>query len=136
MTWDEAKTRVEQMLAEVEEYVITQHKAGLPDDDRWELDAEALRLLLSHAIPCEDTLREVKLGVIEFHSERLNPGLCRRFYAVMDDLRASGSIVDVWLMDIATVLGEFGYQMRVFSTAKSEASAVTGQHLPSPPETV
>lgn len=62
MTWDEAKTRVEQMLAEVEEYVAAQHKAGIPDDDGWELDAEALRLLLSHAIPREDRERALDLA--------------------------------------------------------------------------
>jgi len=61
--------------------------------------------------------REVKLGVIEFHSPRVNPGLIDRFYAVTRDLTESGSIVDVWLMDIATVLGEFGYTMRI-TTAK------------------
>jgi hypothetical protein len=31
--------------------------------------------------------RLVKLGVIEFHSESANPGLCKRFYEVVDDLR-------------------------------------------------
>ena len=58
-------------------------------------------------------MRTVQLGVIEFHSERVNPGLMKRFYAVTDDLKASGSIVDLWLMDIATVLSEFGYTMTV-----------------------
>lgn len=58
-------------------------------------------------------MRTVQLGVIEFHSERVNPGLMKRFYAVVKDLRDSGSIVDLWLMDIATVLGEFGYTMTV-----------------------
>lgn len=56
----------------------------------------------------------VELGVIEFHSERKNPGLIERFYAVADDLKASGSIVDLWLMDIATVLKEFGYDMQIY----------------------
>lgn len=55
----------------------------------------------------------VKLGVVEFHSDRLNPGLIERFYAVTDDLRGSGSIVDLWLMDIAAVLNEFGYDMKI-----------------------
>lgn len=62
--------------------------------------------------------RVVKLGVIEFHSERFNPGLIKRFYEVTKDLRDSGSIVDLWLMDIATVLKEFGYEMQV--TTKRE----------------
>lgn len=57
--------------------------------------------------------REVCLGVIEFHSPRVNPGLPERFHAVTEDLRAAGCIVDVWLMDIATVLAAFGYTMRV-----------------------
>lgn len=70
-------------------------------------------------------MREVKLGVIEFHSERLNPGMAKRFHAVTEDLRASGSIVDVWLMDIQTVLKEFGYDMRVFSTVEPSRSTVT-----------
>lgn len=57
--------------------------------------------------------RVVNLGVIEFHSERVNPGLMKRFYEVVKDLRDSGSIIDIWLMDIASVLGEFGYRMTV-----------------------
>ncbi len=57
--------------------------------------------------------REVKLGVIEFHSERLNPGMIKRFYAVRDDLTDAGCIIDLWLLDIATVLSEFGYTMTV-----------------------
>ncbi len=65
------------------------------------------------ARPPEMPEREVQLGVIEFHSPQFNPGLIERFYAVRDDLTAAGSIVDVWLMDIATVLAEFGYTMRV-----------------------
>jgi hypothetical protein len=60
----------------------------------------------------------VELGVIEFHSEQLNPGLIDRFFAVRDDLTDSASIVDLWIMDIATVLGEFGYDMRVYRTPK------------------
>lgn len=57
--------------------------------------------------------RQVKLGVIEFHSERFNPGLIEHFYRVVKDLRDSGSIVDVWLMDIATVLKHHGYEMEI-----------------------
>ena len=63
----------------------------------------------------KSTRREVQLGVIEFHSERVNPGLIKRFYAIRDDLTAAGCIVDLWLMDIATVLGEFGYEMKVLT---------------------
>lgn len=57
--------------------------------------------------------RTVQLGVIEFHSDRANPGLRQRFHAVTEDLRAAGCIVDLWLMDIATVLSEFGYEMTI-----------------------
>lgn len=60
-------------------------------------------------------MREVQLGVIEFHSERVNPGLIKRFYEVRDDLTAAGCIVDLWLLDIQTVLKEFGYEMKVFT---------------------
>lgn len=62
--------------------------------------------------------RRVQLGVIEFHSESLNPGLIDRFYAVRDDLTEASCIVDLWLMDIATVLKEFGYDMRIYRTAE------------------
>lgn len=58
-------------------------------------------------------VRTVQLGVIEFHSERCNPGLIKRFYEVRDDLIAAGAIVDLWLMDIATVLKEHGYTMTI-----------------------
>ena len=64
---------------------------------------------------CFDGGREVSLGVIEFHSERVNPGLIKRFYAVRDDLTAAGAIVDLWLMDLQTVLAEHGYRLRVFT---------------------
>jgi hypothetical protein len=57
---------------------------------------------------------EVELGVVEFHSESLNPGLVDRFHYVIDDLSDSSSIVDVWLMDIASVLAEFDYEMKVY----------------------
>jgi hypothetical protein len=57
--------------------------------------------------------RIVQLGVIEFHSNSLNPGLIERFYRVVDDLRQAGCIVDLWLMDIAAVLKEFGYDMEI-----------------------
>lgn len=57
---------------------------------------------------------EVKLGVIEFHSERSNPGLAERFFAVTNDLKDAACIVDLWLLDIAAVLKEFGYEMKVY----------------------
>jgi hypothetical protein len=60
--------------------------------------------------------RKVKLGVIEFHSESYNPGLVKRFFEVTKDLRESASIVDLWLMDIQTVLKEFGYDMTITTT--------------------
>jgi transcriptional regulator with XRE-family HTH domain len=58
--------------------------------------------------------RRVQLGVIEFHSSRLNPGLIERFYAVTKDLRDAACIVDLWLLDIAAVLNEFGYDMEIY----------------------
>ena len=63
---------------------------------------------------------KVQLGVIEFHSERSNPGLIKRFYEVTDDLRRSGSIVDVWLMDIAEVLREHGYLLEIRRSQEKE----------------
>ena len=52
----------------------------------------------------------IELGVITFHP---NAALRERFYAVVDDLCESGPIVDVWLMDIASVLREHGYIMEI-----------------------
>src|SRR5690606_29475413 len=52
----------------------------------------------------------IKLGVIAFHPMA---ALRERFYAVVGDLQESGSIVDVWLMDIAAVLLEHGYVMEI-----------------------
>lgn len=69
-----------------------------------------------------ETFREVHLGVIEFHSERLNPGLIKEWYRFVEDLRDSGSIIDIWLMDIAALLRRYGYEMRIYSTARPEAS--------------
>src|SRR5271155_2049618 len=60
--------------------------------------------------------RLVKLGVIEFHSESYNPGFVKRFFDVTKDLTDSASIADLWLMDIATVLKEFGYEMKIWET--------------------
>ena len=69
--------------------------------------------------------RKVQLGVIEFHSERLNPGLTKRFYSVRDGLMATGAIVDLWLMNIASVLREFSYEMTIVSTSQPSKSTVT-----------
>ena len=60
--------------------------------------------------------RRVRLGVIEFHSERVNPGLIQRFRDVTEDLRDAGCIVDLWLFDIEAVLREFGYEMEIYTT--------------------
>lgn len=57
----------------------------------------------------EDT---IELGVIEFHTPK-NSTLQDKFYEVVEDLRLSGSIVDVWLMDIATTLKRHGYTMTI-----------------------
>lgn len=59
--------------------------------------------------------RRIKLSVVEFHSESGNPGLVKRFFHVIKDLTDSASIVDIWLMDIASVLKEFGYDMEVYA---------------------
>lgn len=53
----------------------------------------------------------VELGVIELHPK---PALRDDFYRVADDLRRAGCIVDVWLMDIQTVLKRHGYRMEVY----------------------
>lgn len=55
-------------------------------------------------------VRVVKLGVIQFHT---NKPLRERFFWVLKDLSDSGSIVDRWLMDIASVLKEFGYTLTI-----------------------
>lgn len=54
--------------------------------------------------------REVKLGVIEFHPQ---PELREYFYRVVKDLTAAGCIVDLWLLDIQSVLKAHGYTMTV-----------------------
>lgn len=61
---------------------------------------------------------ELKLGVIELHTAK-NAELIKRFYQVRDDLTAAGCIVDLWVMDIATVLGEYGYSLRLFRKAQA-----------------
>ena len=75
--------------------------------------AEACGVSVAKLLTGLNTSRVVELGVIEFHSERVNPGLIKRFYAVRDDLTAASCIVDLWLMDIATVLSEYGYTLTV-----------------------
>lgn len=65
--------------------------------------------------------RVVKLGVIEFHSDSFSPGLRQRFFAVTKDLTAAGAIVDLWLMDIATILKEHGYTMTITTEKPSPA---------------
>jgi hypothetical protein len=60
--------------------------------------------------------RLVNLGIIEFHSESYNPGFVKRFFEITNDLKDSASIADLWLMDIASVLREFGYEMKVWET--------------------
>lgn len=63
----------------------------------------------------------VQLGVIEFHSPSMNAGLIERFYHVVNDLRDASCIVDLWLMDIASVLAEHGYEMTVHRTPEKQA---------------
>ncbi len=75
----------------------------------WENARLALEAVQSTP-PVGSPTRVVKLNVIEFHPQ---PDLRERFYAVVDDLRASGSIVDLWLHDIAAVLKEFDYDMQI-----------------------
>ena len=67
--------------------------------------------------------RLVKLGVIEFHSDSYNSGFRERFFAVTKDLIDSASIADLWLMDIASVLKEFGYEMKVWETTGKPSPA-------------
>jgi len=61
----------------------------------------------------------VRLGVIEFHSVR-NPQLIEDFCAVTTDCKDASCIVDIWLMDIATVLRKHGYEMAIFKPAKAD----------------
>ena len=55
--------------------------------------------------------KEIKLGVVEFHTPK-NRELVSDFYACVDML--PGCIVDLWLLDIASVLAKHGYDMKVF----------------------
>lgn len=54
---------------------------------------------------------EIKLGVVEFHTPKNNE-LVSDFFDCVDGL--GGFTVDVWLMDIASVLAKHGYEMKVF----------------------
>jgi hypothetical protein len=65
----------------------------------------------------------VKLGVVEFHP---NQPLQDDFYMVVDDLRAAGCIVDLWLLDISTVLRRHGYEMEVYR--RQDQSEVISNH--------
>lgn len=61
----------------------------------------------------------VELGVIEFHTSE-NNDLIDDFYNAVDHARASGCIVDLWLMDIAEVLRRHGYEMLIFHREKAK----------------
>lgn len=98
-------------------------------------DAKGTRCLTMHEVTlCLGELKKfytlatarryVRLGVIEFHSKSFNPGLIERFFSVVKDLRDSASIVDLWLMDIRSVLKEFGYEMEVTTTRPGPLSSV------------
>lgn len=51
-------------------------------------------------------------GVITFHTPR-NKALIEDFYASVKDLREAACIVDLWLMDIHSVLNKHGYEMTI-----------------------
>lgn len=72
----------------------------------------ALNELASLRQRVEELENTIELGVVEFHTKQ-NSALRDDFYKVVDDLKASGSIVDVWLMDIATTLRKHGYIMTI-----------------------
>lgn len=55
-----------------------------------------------------------ELGVIQFHGQ---PELRDRFYHVVDDLRRASCIVDLWLMDLASVMREHGYDLTIRRTS-------------------
>jgi len=60
--------------------------------------------------PPQDIREPIKYGVVHFHPQK---ELRERFYHVVNDLRDAACIVDFWLMDIASVLKEFGYEMTI-----------------------
>lgn len=57
--------------------------------------------------------KHIRLGVIEFHTPQ-NKALIDDFYHTVNDLRAAGCIVDLWLLDISRVLEKHGYMMTVY----------------------
>lgn len=59
--------------------------------------------------------KPVELGRIEFHTPR-NEGLIEDFFKVIKG--DEGWIVDVFLMDIQTVLKRHGYDMQIFKVTK------------------
>lgn len=69
---------------------------------------ETLRKILAE----HDKPNEWQPGVIEFHTPH-NKRLWTRFFATVRDLRASASIMDLWLMDLAGVLRDNGYEMTI-----------------------
>lgn len=62
----------------------------------------------------------VEYGVVEFNCS-FNPGFSERFHQVVNDLRQSASTTDVWLMDIASTLAEFGYTMTITRSPERQA---------------
>lgn len=61
----------------------------------------------------------IKLGVITFHTPQ-NKQLIEDFYAVIDDCTQAAQIVDVFLMDIASVLERHGYEMKIYKKENNE----------------
>lgn len=64
-------------------------------------------------------MKEIKLGVIELHTSK-NDGLIKDFYTTVKDLRDASCIVDLWMMDIKTILGRHGYRMQVFKLEEDD----------------
>ena len=102
----EMQERVKNLKAEAERATDAAYARGA--DEMRERAAKAER----------ENERALKFGVIELHPQT---ALHERFYAVVDDLRAAGAIVDLWLMDIATVLREYGYTMTIRQRALPSA---------------
>lgn len=57
--------------------------------------------------------RPIEFGRIELHTTK-NEKLVDEFYQVRDDLTAAGSIVDIWMWDIAAVLKKHGYSLEIY----------------------
>lgn len=101
-------------LADVcDRLAATQRNMPVPMTIEERADLRKAAVVLRRSESSYEGRRTADLGVIEFQSDRVNPGLAYRFYDVVNDLHAAGSIVDLWLMDIATVLKEFGYEMTI-----------------------